>query len=403
MNKLFALIITFQLLIYQSFAQTDTTRTDIFPFPVNPTEEPQSIVKPKKPIFGFLDKSTFTFLTDQDLFAKGKNEDRNYTMGVGILFSSSKTNESKILINKNYLILPWIRKKLDLDSLLGKGALNGTLKNYSFEIRASGFTPLDIGVKEVIIGDRPFGMALNIGSTRQNTINPSGNEDSKPRSYTTSFYLGFLGTRIGESVQSYIHSHHWAGSTRPVPLGWPNQISDSKYFPPVFLYRVNFIQPLILEKLSTNPNVSFFQMWGNAETNIGYYTNIAGGIGLRIGKINDRYFEGQNVCSPFNALATNNYNTKYKNWQFYFFSNSRIRLIGYNTLLQGRMLFDNSVYILKSSEISRFVFELDYGIAANYKGIRFAYVPFSMKTTEILTSFKRTHYYGTLFLSFSNL
>jgi hypothetical protein len=402
MIKYIITILIISTLAIPTIAQIDTTsiQSDLMLFPQSDTASEDPI---KKDRFKFLAKSTFTLLTDQDLFAINRNEDRNYTMGVGILFSSSKTNEAKILINKNYLILPWIRKKLDLDSLFTKGLKSeSSLKNYSFEIRASGFTPIDIGNKEVVFGDRPYGMVLSFGSTRQNTVNPSGIQKIKQRSYTTSFYVGFLGTRIGENVQTYIHKNNWAGSTRPIPLGWPNQISDKKYLPPIFLYTLNYQKPLTIYK--TNPSAKFpiFQLWSKLETNIGYFTNVSGGIGLRLGKIIDGYYQGQNVTSNVHAQGAED-NYRFKNWQIYFFSNSRIRLVGYNTLLQGRMFFDNSIYTLKSNQISRFIFELDYGLAANYKGIKLAFIPFSMRSTEILTNFRRTHYYGTLFLSISKL
>jgi len=334
--------------------------------------------------------NSVNFNTDQDILGP-ENEDRNYTMGLEITATFSKHFEK----NGCYYILPWLRRKVD--RLLGFEFVytSNAAKDYlsSLSLIGSGFTPLRIDLVEVDSTDRPYGSILGLGSTRITTFNEDPSEigeDLKPPqrfAVTNSFFIGILGLNIAKNVQSHIHKNHWFGSTRPIPLGWHNQISNGGE--PTFLYNVSIISPLITCKNSQDFKLLESTLEGASQ--MGYYTNLSMALYTKFGKFDSEYWYNNNMLLSAGQMVKSRKKSCLE-WNFYF--SLRARYVVYNALLQGQ--FKKSNFELSSSEISRLILEASFGISANlYNRININFSPFSLRTAEFKSA-GRNHVWGTL-------
>ncbi|MEJ0030041.1 MAG: lipid A-modifier LpxR family protein [Bacteroidota bacterium] len=217
-------------------------------------------------------------MTDQDFFFPPKNKDRNYTMGVSIGVSGP-------CWDKNSRVFPWLRKQVDKAFFMNRLHKNSKGKRYisGMQLVDGAFTPRDIGNKNVIDTDRPFGNIFGVMQSRTTTF-VTGNGTDENTSLTTRFGVGLLGLRIAESVQSWIHKN--ITPERDIPKGWPNQISDGGEL--TLLYQVQY-NHLIYEDVNDHNPVDdpwvekYLQATWMAEGNVGWYTNAAAGLGLRVG------------------------------------------------------------------------------------------------------------------------
>ena len=225
--------------------------------------------------------------TDQDIFPdlihpKRKvafNEDRNYTMGMIIGYFG-------MTANSNYWGVPLLRKQVD--RFLGFDCWhceNDAISRASMFILGNAFTPLDIERTDVVEGDRPYASLLLLGSSFTSA------DDDAGLSITTELGIGALGLNHGKVFQSTIHREHWLGSTRPVPLGWHNQISNGGE--PTFLYRVNFRKRFFEQNWNSEkyPAQHRFQLIGTGEGMVGYYNNVAAGVEARVGYFSNPFWD----------------------------------------------------------------------------------------------------------------
>lgn len=321
-----------------------------------------------------------TLLADQDFFSPIGNEDRNYTMGVGIGVMGEKTG-------KDYLVLPFIRKSLDrlfqLDSLSTDQYIN------TMSLLSSNFTPLDLVPSTPVTNDRPYGSFLGFSSSQLRVVNGGDSNLRNDFSILSTFNLGLLGLRVGKEVQSFIHEKHLFGSQRPIPQGWHNQISNGGEL--TLLYRLEVRKPMSYIRRNKR---YILQLTSSLEGMAGYYTNAAAGLQFRLGYFSDHYWMGNNTTSAI--ISHNPANMSWLN--FYVFAGVKGRLVLYNALLQGQ--FKANDFAFDETEISRFIRELEVGAVLRLgKRLSLLY-SINSRTPEFRAATARSHYWGTAMVSF---
>ena len=356
---------------------------------------------------------SFSFLSDQD-FLTPYNEDRNYTMGMGLIFSHSEICES------NYWVIPFMRKGLDW--VFGISHLikhNPSSYSSSLSLMGSGFTPLDLEAVDPIPDDRPYGSITVLGSDRvvvfnaETTLEEENGNDSEPNeaiagmspshapvsrgknpefAISTGLQIGFLGLHAADFVQSHIHENHWFGSTRPVPLGWDNQISNGGE--PTALYSLSIMAPISTVYQPDNPQVKVFESILEAGTQLGYYTNFQLGLTNKLGVFDEAFWTNlsrTNAVSQAASLAG-------RRVKAYVYASVRTRFVMYNALLQGQ--FRKSAFTLSGAEVSPIIFEGELGISLNlFDRVLILYKPLVLRTGE-MKGMERDHIWGNVAISY---
>jgi hypothetical protein len=333
----------------------------------------------------------FQILIEQDFFSKKYNEDRNYTMGVSLNLLGRKTDSF-------YFLVPIVRR--GIEKLLGITPMFGNKINThsTFYLACGAFTPLDLEQTKPIVNDRPYASILYLGSRYISVI--ESDPTKKPYSITSEVNVGLLGTNIGKAVQSYIHEKHIAGSVRPVPRGWHNQISNGGE--PTLMYRLQYQQqtfeshwkrPLNNEE-PEGEKFKRFQIVTQAESMLGYYTNVAVGAFARFGFFRNPFWDltgGLGSGSNQNPPAQNK-----KPVEFYVFGGLRGRLVGYNALLQGQ--FRKSAHTFSAVKINRLIIEYEWGLVARWRWITLMYEPYVGRSPEYFSEENRQHIWGNFLI-----
>jgi hypothetical protein len=322
----------------------------------------------------------FGLIFDQDFFTP-QNQDRNYTMGVSI-------NMTGPVFDKNFLLLPALRKGADWLFGMKKWHREGDIYITGMQLFDGAFTPLNIESTRPVRDDRPFGNVLGLAASRTTIINQSESLQ-KQSSITTRAAVGIIGTRVAEAVQSYIHKEFFDGK-RAVPVGWPTQISEGGE--PTLLYQIQFMKP-IFEQTHLEPRQQMKRMQATwlFEANAGYYTNIASGLSFRIGRFTTPYWKFNNSGMSVASQAPTSIDKKP---EFSFFVQFRGRAVVYNALLQGQ--FKKNEYVLTAGQVNRFLFEAESGLLLNLKKLSIIYQPFILRTSETTLPLARNHSWGSL-------
>jgi hypothetical protein len=334
----------------------------------------------------------FTFSMDQDFFTRG-NEDRNYTMGVELTLMLSKHFEKK-----SYYVIPWLRQRLDILMGLGHIIRDKDFNNpftSSISLINTAFTPLDLEKTSPIINDRPYASILALGSSRTTAFNENADIETLilkgKYAISTELFIGVLGLSISENIQTYIHKNKFFGSTRPIPLGWSNQISDGGE--PTLLYSYRLLKPIFtVEKAEA---IKHFESVLDGGMQLGYYTNFSLASHIRFGFFDSDYWSVGSVLNNANQGTTDQKTKKIK-WDI--IMSARLRYILYNALLQGQ--FKKNEFELRGSEVSPIVFEASSGLELsicnrfliNYKFINFRSAEFKQAG--------RNHLWGTISIAY---
>ena len=369
-----------------------------------------------------------SLVIDQDLFIPDSwdlNNDQNYTQGI-VLSLHGDLSEKVFILSKPR---KFIDKLLNIDSSNFTTFNRGKrLDLFSFNLGGTGFTPFEIGTTEVVEDDRPFSSFLFFNSQRtsiRQTARP--NIKSPWKVITSDFTLNIFGLRLGEQLQSYIHEKllETNPNGRPIPLGWPNQISDGGE--PSLLYRVNMTSSLLdfhkARKNNDDQEVKaynhIFQMTHQVGFGLGYYTYFNTGVNMRLGLIRTKIFLkangangiagiGNKGVSLFKNVIANTPEEKkalkkkkrkaaWKQFELYLFASSNTNLFLYNAALQGQ--FRHSEHRFSYSEIKPLVFTYDAGIALNIGYLNFGYA-LTGRTAEFDGQKSRTHTWGSAYLAF---
>lgn len=339
---------------------------------------------------------------DQDIFAdilglKGKNEDRNYTMGVNIFYSSSSLANSKVFSLFRFLPESWRQVKIEegQEGVLGAVSFGGTA-----------FTPRYLGDNlddslYYLLNDRPFSSLTFISFKYQTS--------TIYKALSNQVVIGVLGLDFARLGQTHIHRNRWLGSTREIPDGWKYQISEGGE--PTFLFsnKADFL--LSKKTVKENSNRHFqTQFIASREYRVGYYIGANAGMAVKIGWLD-----------PFNWASYDAYQLQFANAlaggapasprrlknEFYFQASVRPQLVLYNALLQGQL--KDNFHELSCRQMNPIVIEgfTGLGFTVSFcQGSRAinSMVYLSGRTPEISTALSnRTHLWGGFQLSYTRL
>ena len=346
------------------------------------------------------------YLTEQVF--KGLNEDRNYTMGLGIAYSSTRLNQS-------FLVWPnkWLGSLMGArDSLWLIENPNTNMSKVSpylvrfpatAMVAATVFTPDNLALKVINSNDRPYSSFVFF-STRTHWL-----DIKKDRYHQTSIEIGALGLFLAREVQKWIHRDWFDGTLEKdpiIPQGWHLQISNGGELAAAAKYERRDLLAKWRNK-SGKKTLADVQLGGSFS--IGYNTYAAGEIRIRLGLLNPgtwAYSMGTESFSLNTDLEEAYMRTirtdtisqvridsmlahppkkmspqkeeRYKRRmkkvenelsyyrhdkrqaEFFAFGAAKSYFVAYNAHLQG--LFKESVYILSGDEINRVVPELIAGL-----------------------------------------
>lgn len=244
----------------------------------------------------------------------------------------------------------------------------------SFSLGSVNYTPDDLSDPNPIHNDRPYASILYLSNKRVRANSQSA--------LGVELQVGFLGLSIGESVQSAVHHAYRsvAGTDEPVePKGWKHQISNGG-------------EPTLRIRLTNSQRLAHASWWDLAATgtlSLGYQSNISAGLSGRIGKLASSFWS-----LPFDPINRGNLlpNKIGRGNELYFWGAYRLRLVGYDALLQGQ--FRDSTVTFTGDEIERVIHEGAVGVAW---GIDEWQLSFSIngKTPELQNiASQRNHYWG---------
>jgi hypothetical protein len=329
-----------------------TTRAQILPTDILPT-----------------DKWGIGLYMDQDLAIPLLNEDRDYTMGIAAEFF-------------------WQDKKT------GLYPLDGTVKRIgqwlglhekddqivrSFMLGSITYTPDDLSNPNPIYDDRPYAslLYLNNKRVRANKNNAIGVE----------FQLGLLGTSLAGDIQTQLH-RLWRDATdsnTPVdPQGWNHQISQDG--------------ELTLRLRLSNSQLLFednghWDLASSGSLTLGYQTNLSLGLAGRIGQL-----ASPSWTIPFDPVNRGNFLPSLAGNEWYFWATYRLRLVGYDALLQGQ--FNDSDVTFSWDEIKHVLHEGGLGFTFTYQPLQLS-LAINAKSPELKTgSDHRNHYWGGMYIMY---
>ena len=187
---------------------------------------------------------------------------------------------------------------------------------------------------------------------------------------STAFSVGVMGPAAqGYEIQYNIHK--WLKN--PLPHGWEYQIKNDI----ILNYQVGFEKQLLSAGKS-------FLLNGIAEGRIGTLNNkVNGGINFMAGRFNKRF----ETAAAIKRKA-----------EYYFYSQGRMNIIGYDASLQGGLFNRKSPYTIPSADISRISFQADAGVIINFKTFYLSYTQ-SFLTKEFVTG--TYHRWGGMSMGFA--
>lgn len=301
---------------------------------------------------------------ENDIFAP-LNRDENYTGGLKI-----------------DVMTPTIFKSLNKS---GK-----TLNIHRFGVGGTGYTPQALDSVNIVYGDRPYASIVffNLGNIFYNL--ESG------FTLKNNLYIGTMGTDGPGNLQSWLHRVGAAGSTRPIPLGWNNQIAynESKF---VLNFNTQISQLIGGDsgKIILGQKFHYVDVRGIANINLGnYMSNFEGGLRLNLFNFNSSILSGY---SPDIPLMDGN---GCSNFRANLFVEPIIRYSIFNATLEGSMFNDSSVYTIAPSRVQRVLFDFKTGINMTiYNSI---YLRYSLhgRSQEFIDG-KKFHLWGAVTIGYS--
>lgn len=325
----------------------------------------------------------FEFVTDQDVFFKSTNMDRDYTMGVGLNFYNDWTDY-------NFLLVPAGRKLLDYVFLAEFGIKSRTQnadkfnRNYGLGITESAFTPYDLSLSNVDSMDRPYAAVFSLVSfNSKNTASPQMKYiPSIHYNRRSSFGIGTIGkfsSNIASFVQTGIHAGQLAIAknkedsieVRPLPQGWRHAIgynSNALTFQYNFTHELGFDYSFKVPCLGEKFGALKIEILGNAGFALGnIYRSFNTGYTIEIGLFGSAShgdFSGLRTLLPYilNLMPESIFtkSSKESSYQISFIYSDNFQYWFHNTLLQGGK-FLSSEYYLQENLIQRKTSMLEYG------------------------------------------
>lgn len=306
---------------------------------------------------------------DQDLLLPLVNEDRDYTMGIGI--ERFEQDEAFYPFEEP---LKYMARLFSID-VEGEGVRR------SYMFGSLNYTPDDLSASTPVPGDRPYASFLYLANKRVLA--------DRRRAIGAELQLGLLGTYVAREVQRKIH-RKWreaSNSQTPVdPRGWGSQISAGGE--PTAALRI-----ARSDWLAGRPG-----RWDLASTvdlSLGYRTNASAGLALRGGLIGSPFWS-----LPYDPINRGNFIPAFGEDELYLWGAARARTIAYDALLQGQ--FRDSALSYASDEIRHLVLDAGAGITGGWRGMQLTF-SVNLKTSEITHGTgDRTQWWGGLYLTVSH-
>lgn len=297
---------------------------------------------------GMQPPGAITLLVDEDWLDQPRNQDRNYTGGMGLEFHGG-------------WIYRKIGKHMDVMRLFRSPGQNDSILNTaSFQVTTSMFTPQDLRSWAPIYDDRPYSN-LTVVTFRNNYVKDKYNLVSPRRAYYD-ISVGAIGLQLGREFQTQIHK--WVCDTvgSPIPRGWPHQVSNGGK--PTMLFRLGYdISPYgeSLKKKWILFRILDYKIGASASA--GYYNLAEFNASVRFGLIKANWMNVPN--RPPNELLSNKKgNGSLKNLELYVFISGRTYYMFYNSLLKGQIAFPEASDVkLLDSQINHHVSEVNGGIS----------------------------------------
>lgn len=301
---------------------------------------------------------------DQDLFALGLNEDRDYTTGVAMEFFWQKRG----IYPMDKAVL-WMGRRL--------GVLDEkTSTERSFMIGSINYTPDNLRATEPVLDDRPYASLIYLSNKHVYADHDSA--------IGLDLRVGLLGTSIAREVQQALHEawRDLADDTEPVdPKGWDHQISNGGE--PTVGFRLAYSK--LLAESSGGWDVA-----GISSVSVGYQTNASLGLAVRAGRIASPVW-----TLPYSPINRGSFLPSLAGDEWYVWTAYRARLVGYDALLQGQ--FRDSDVDFGNDEIRRVIHDAGIGLTLTYKP---AQVTFAIngKTSELKSdAADRNHVWGGMY------
>jgi hypothetical protein len=216
--------------------------------------------------------------TLEQLGLKSLNEDRNYTMGLGIVFTCPSLKKCCFYAPHRLLNRLFNRQFLNENQ---NSVQNVT---HSLMIANGSFTPDSLPATYIIKNDRPYG-SLTYLQTVTAAVDPV-----KFRQCITTFSAGLIGTDLSKEVQTAIHKSMNDNDTKDprTPRGWGNQISNGGEL--TLAYTVEEERLITWKQVSGEEKITYtgIELKHAWKYSLGYYTNINYAFNFRLGKIDPR-------------------------------------------------------------------------------------------------------------------
>lgn len=347
--------------------------------------------------------SGFGLFVEQDFFLgelfPGRNEDRNYTMGVGLEASGRFVTAARL-----HLPLRAADRLLGVDALhaalaqdfgqLGSGQ-RPFLETHVLRFGVTAFTPDALSEVAVVRDDRPYASLMFL-SVARTTVNPA-----RRRWLTSELTLGILGLGLTRAVQTWIHEQMRADPTDPFgdpaePRGWHHQISHGGE--PTLKYT------LAVRQVASASRAHDLTLLG--EGSVGYYTGAAAGATLRLGLVSTEPWTfnaspmtvgNQAASSDGDDAVVASARRRPGGFEAFAFAGWRARLVLYNALMQGQLR--RSSHTLSTAELERVVHEAEAGIAVGCAPWRLTWVVLAGRSPEHRAGANRPHFWGGIYLT----
>ncbi|VUD42165.1 hypothetical protein TDB9533_00637 [Thalassocella blandensis] len=282
-------------------------------------------------------ESVWTFSMDNDLFAPAKNNDRDFTGGIALTYSTNNPN-AKTALEKNTLG--------KLDRLLGINKNGSSAKTVSsIELGSYGFTP-NYNEQYMQDGDRPFSSIVYLSLSRvYETDLPE--EDA----WTSTLTIGALGWDIFSRSQNAIHN--LVGDEEVE--GWDSQISDGGEL--TFRYQVAYHDFWASNQETNRFKTSYF-------ASLGYVTEAGIAISTRQGLISSSSQRFTPELINYGEQVNHAAISPYAGEENYFWAGMAFKYRAYNAFLQGQ--FRDSEYELDADEVRQFIAEAWLGYTASF-------------------------------------
>lgn len=307
----------------------------------------------------------YSLYFDQDLFVPGTNEDRDYTMGLGI----------EVFEEQGPLYL--LGDVIDtVGPLLGLDKRTGRI-HQSWFFGSVTYTPDDIGDPDPILDDRPYASLLYLANKQVVA--------DHDQVIGIEVMVGALGLDVAEQVQTTLHgwARNWGDDSEPEdPEGWRHQISDGG-------------EPTLRLRVARSHLLGEGDAWDLAsgwDANLGFQTNASIGLSARYGDKRSPFWS-----IPYDPINRGSFVPSLKHDELYLWTAGRLRGVGYDALLQGQ--FRDSDVTVDYDDMRKLVWEAGVGVTKAWPGLQVTFAINAKAGDTRLDSAPDEHIWGGLYFS----